>query len=392
MERPRWFHAATPDEIRDGQVTDADLLRTLELLEGRGQDPHVVAEIRAPMLPADWPWALLVGIEEVLALLEGREVDVFALPEGSAFFPDEPVVQISGPYRSFGALQTAAVGMLSSASGVATRAARLKLASEGRGLYPIGIRFVHPAALPALERAAFVGGCDAVATPAGSEVSGAASMSAGPRDLAVLLGESDAWAAVADASDGSPAIVAVGVTGDDRTAAVAAAEALGGRLGWVRLDVSRPSGDDVVRLVREVRWELDTRGHSRVRLFVCGELDEERIGALARYADAFGVGGSLAAAPPVPFSFDVVEVDGEPRGIRGTLSGRKALWGCERCGNRGIAPSRARPQSCPRCGGRLQGLLAPVLRSGRRVGVVPDAAVTRSRAMREAADASRLAG
>jgi hypothetical protein len=80
-------------------------------------------------------------------------------------------------------------------------------------------------------------------------------------------------------------------------------------------------------------------------------------------------------------------VEGEPRGRRGSLSGRKTLWRCEACGNRGIAPARIQNQPCPRCDGRLRSLLVPRLAWGSRDEPVPDAQSLRARALKEAAEA-----
>ncbi|HEX2030728.1 MAG TPA: nicotinate phosphoribosyltransferase, partial [Actinomycetota bacterium] len=281
---------------------------------------------------------------------------------------------------------------LATATAVASTAARLKLAADGRRVYSVGLRRVHPAITAVVERAAFIGGCDAVSTPAAAELVGVPPVAATGRDLAVILGDPEAWAAVALDGPPGPTAVAVGGTDGERRAAVAAAEALGGRLDSIRLDLSDPSPEEVVRAVREVRWELDGRGHSSIQLTVCGDLDEDAVRASARFVDGFAVGQRLAAGPAVPLSFDIVEVDGRPAAPRGTLSGRKALWRCERCGNRGIAPIRARPESCPRCGGRLESLLRATLRWGRRESAEEEPAVIRSRALREAADAARATG
>lgn len=328
-------------------------------------------------------------MDEALRLLEECEVEAVALPEGSVFYAEEPVLQVAGSYRAFAHLQSAVVGALATSTGVATAAARIKLAADGRRVSTVGLRRVHPAIAAVLERAAFVGGCDGVWTPAGAEVTGVPAVPAVGRDLGVILGEGEAWTALGLVAESGPSAVAVGGTADQRRAAVAVAEALGERLTWIRLDLADASPDAVVRAVREVRWELDGRGHASVRLTACGNLDEHAVRAAARYVDGFAVGEHLAAAPSPPLAFDIVEVDGRPASPPGTLSGRKALWRCERCGNRGIAPTRARPESCPRCGGRLESLLRTTLRWGRREPDEEEPTAIRARALREAAEAER---
>lgn len=368
------------------------MVRTLEILEARGANPDVVAEVRAPTFATGQRWGLLAGVEEALTLLQECDVEVSALPEGSAFYPEEPVLQVAGGYRSFARLQAAVLGLLATATGVATAAARLKLAAEGRRVDTVGLRRVHPSMAATVERAAFVGGCDGVWTLAGAEVVGVPAVGAAGRELAVILGEAEAWTSLGLTGEPGPSRVAVGGTVDHRRAVIAAVEALGERLEAIRLDVTDPSPEAVVRAVREIRWELDGRGHSSVRLTVCGDLGEDAVRAAARFVDGFAIGARLAAAPPAPLTLDLVEVDGRPASPPGTLSGRKALWRCERCGNRGIAPTRARPESCPRCGGRLESLLRTTVRWGRRDPGEEPPALIRARALREAAEASKAAG
>src|SRR5436190_1151227 len=83
----------------------------------------------------------------------------------------------SGPARSatstsFGVLETALLGLLCQASGVATVAARCKIAAEGRPVFSFGARRMHPAISPMVERSAYIGGCDGVASVKSAEVIG----------------------------------------------------------------------------------------------------------------------------------------------------------------------------------------------------------------------------
>ena len=94
-------HSSTPDEIEQGLVAEAHLATTRDILFAHGTDPSVTAEVRIGDLPLRWPWAVLCGVEEAVSLLEGREVDVAAVPEGSIVYPEEPVLQVSGRYLSF---------------------------------------------------------------------------------------------------------------------------------------------------------------------------------------------------------------------------------------------------------------------------------------------------
>lgn len=389
----RPLHAATPEEILQGDVSDAHFLRTREVLEAAGRDPRVTAEVRPETLPRGWSWAVVAGTAEALSLLADREVDVVGLPEGSVIYEEEPALVISGRYLGFGDLATSLLGVLCQATGVATAAARLKLAAGGHPVYASGARRVHPAVAPVIDRAAFVGGCDAVSTVMGGEMVGMAPTATIEHDLAVLLGEDEAWRSFDETVDPRvPRIVTVDTSLDERTGAVAAAEALGDRLQAVRLDVPFSRRGDLARIVREVRWEMDARGHHRVRILVSGNLGETAIRTLARHADGFYVEDAIAAAPVVDFGLEIVEVDEEPRARRGILSGRKHLWRCETCGNRGIAPAGARLGKCPRCRGHLGDVLVSMVRGGRLAGPASQASVARRRAVEEVRTASGVEG
>jgi nicotinate phosphoribosyltransferase len=392
-EPARPLHAATPDEILQGEVSDAHFLRTREVLEAAGSDPWITAEVRVESLPGAWSWAVMAGTAEALSLLSDREVDVVGLPEGSVVYAEEPALVISGRYLGFGDLTTSLLGVLCQATGVATAAARLKLAGGGHPVYASGARRVHPAVAPVVDRAAYVGGCDAVSTVKGGQLVGVAPPATIDHDLALLLGEEEAWRAFDETVDrGVPRIVTVDTSLDERAGAVAAAEALGERLAAVRLDVPASRRGDLARILREVRWELDARGHHRVRILVSGNLGEGAIRSLSRHADGFYVEDSIAAAPVVDFGLEIVEVDDEARARRGILSGRKHLWRCQTCGNRGIAPAGARLGRCPRCRGHLGDALTSMLRGGRPVGPPSQASTARRRAVEEVRIAAGVEG
>src|SRR5207244_4418703 len=82
------------------------------------------AEVYLKSLPEDWQWGILAGIEEAAALLEGQPVDVWTMDEGILFEPYQPVLRIEGTYVEWAQYETALLGLLCQASGIATKAAR----------------------------------------------------------------------------------------------------------------------------------------------------------------------------------------------------------------------------------------------------------------------------
>src|SRR5437588_5374155 len=252
--RPR-FHVASPKEIRDGRVTDVYFLRGKAVLEAAGENRGVAAAIRAGSRPAGWAWGVFAGLEEALTLFCDREVSGEAMPGGSVFAPEDPVLTVSGRYLEFGVLEAALLGVLCQASGVATRAARSTLAARGTPIYSFGARRMHPAIAPMIERAAFVGGCEGVATVAGAELIGVEPVGTMAHALILILGEERAWRTFDEVTDPSvPRVALVDTFRDEKFGAIAAAEALGDRLTAVRLDTPGSRRGDFAAILREVRW------------------------------------------------------------------------------------------------------------------------------------------
>ena len=242
-------------------------------------------------------------------------------------------------------------------------------------MYSFGARRMHPAIAPMIERAAYIGGFDGVSGVKSAEVLGiqpvgtmAHALIADPRRAARVVRPSTA-----------PSIRACRAwrwSTPSRTRSSARSRPPGcsatswRRCAWTRLPRGEATSSSILR---EVRWELDPAGFSHVRIFVSGGIDEATILELNRYAAAYGVGTAVSNAPVIDFSLDIVEMDGPPTPKRGKLSGRKHLWRCDTCGNRGIAPSAARLGDCPRCGHRVHELLQPMHQGRRAVRSVPAA-------------------
>ncbi|HYS71665.1 MAG TPA: nicotinate phosphoribosyltransferase, partial [Thermoplasmata archaeon] len=135
----RDFYIATEDEIRAGRTTDIYFVRTLDVLKKAGRDrANVVAEVTTGGLPSGWPWGIFCGLEEVVHLLRDKAVSLWAIPEGSAFPAKTPrgipvpVMVLEGPYGDWAMYETPVLGMICQASGIATKAARIRKAAGGK--------------------------------------------------------------------------------------------------------------------------------------------------------------------------------------------------------------------------------------------------------------------
>lgn len=366
------FHTATDEDIKAGRITDVYFQRTLEILRRRGLTQRVVAEVILKSFPAGWPWGVLAGVEEAAALLTGLPITVHAFPEGTVFGAMQPVLTIEGRYVDFAHFETALLGLLCQASGVATKAARCKKAAAGRPVVSFGARRMHPALAPMVERNAYLGGCDGVAVVRSAELIKLEPSGTMPHSLILMLGDTvEAARAFHEIIDRAVRrVVLIDTFGDEKMEAVRVAQALGPDLHAVRLDTPASRRGDFVGILREVRWELDLRGFQHVQLFVSGGLDEEEIVKLNPVADAYGVGTSISNAPVLNFSMDIIEVAGVPVAKRGKMSGRKAVFRCGQCGQHQVVPASSPAPGC--CAGAGQPLLQPLIEDGRLVRALPD--------------------
>lgn len=361
---------ASREEIRRGDTTDIYFPRTMAVLRMRGRDRvPVVMEGFVKRFPGEWDYAVLAGIDEMLSLLAGRALSVRAMPEGTLFLPGEPVFSVEGPYGEFCELETAMLGVLCQASGIATRAARLKAFAGDRTLLSFGARRMHPAISTLIDRNAFIGGADGVSAVRSARFLGEAPSGTMPHALVLMLGDTvEAMKAFDQATDPAvPRVCLIDTLQDEKFEAIRVAEAMGERLAAVRLDTPSSRRGDIRRILQEVRWELDLRGFSRVRLIVSGGLGEEEVAALRDVVDGFGIGTFLSNAPTVDFSQDIVEVEGVPFAKRGKWSGAKSTLCCPACGLREVVHASRAPGLCPGCGKPMTPLLREAIREGRLV-------------------------
>ncbi len=377
----RLFHHATDEEIKNGLTTDIYFSRTKQIIEAKKLDKlNALAEVTVGKLPGGWPWGVLCGIEEMARLFDGVPVDVYAMPEGSIFYSTdcrgvrEPVMFIEGAYGEYCILETPMLGLICQASGATTRAGRIKKAAGEKAVVAFGIRRMHPALSPMLDRAAYIGGFDGVSSLKGAEIIGEKPMGTMPHALIIMFGDQvKAWRAFDEVI--SPAVARVALVDtycDEKMEAVMAAEALKDRLYGVRLDTPGSRRGNFVDIIREVRWELDVRGYKDVKIFVSGGLDEEKVKVLSDAgAEAFGVGTSVSNAPTVDFAMDIIELEGRLVAKRGKLGGKKQVWRCPECLVDTVLPFNSPKPTCPECGGETTPMLKPLVKQGKIVAELP---------------------
>ncbi len=350
------FDIVPETAIESGRATDAYFLRTEEALEHAGRNPDVVVEMTADQFPTG-EFELFAGVADIARLLEGRNVDADALPEGT-LFDGGPVMRIEGPYLEFARLETSMLGFCSPTTAMATAALEARLAAPDTPLLSFGARHVHPSIAGTVDRSALIGGFDGFSHVAAGDLMDRSASGTMPHALMLCFGpgsQEAAWRAFDEAVDDDVPRIALCDTYDDEAdEAVRAAE-----LGFdsVRLDTTGSRRGDFRHIIRETRWKLDVAGHEDVDIIVSGGITPEAIRELRDVVDGFGVGSHITNADPVDFALDIVEIDGEPTAKRGKLPGRKSVHRTADGGHHvGLADAEAPPDG--------DALLEPLVRGG----------------------------
>jgi len=313
----------TPDIVLSGKTADIYFVRTVDILRQEGINPVATMEIFPSRA------GVLCGIEEVKALLskvlpENREV--WAIAEGEPFERKDVVLRITAPYQSYGAYETAMLGMLAHSSGWATAAKECVDAARGVPVISFGVRHVHPLIAGVMDYAAVVGGCAGCSSIIGAGLAGIEPTGTIPHALILIMG--DTAKATQAFHKHMPTEVArialVDTFKDEVEESVIVAKALEGNLQGVRLDTPIERGGVTPHLVKEVRAHLDLAGYKEVTIFVSGGLGPERIREFLESGapvDGFGVGSYISGARPIDFTADLHEVEGKPIAKRGRLPG-----------------------------------------------------------------------
>lgn len=399
-------------------LTDLYQLTMLEAYRTHGLADMAVFELFMRKLPPRRGFLMAAGLEQAVEFLEGlrfgpgeldllRRLDRFpadfigwlaglrftgdvdAMPEGTIFFADEPILRVAAPLPQAQFVETRLLNLLHFGTLIASKAARLVLAAPGRQLVDFGLRRAHGAEAGMLAaRASYIAG-----------FAGTATILAGSRHGIPLYGtmahsfieahddESLAFEHFLRCRpDGAVLLIDTYDTerGARRVAALAGRLAGEGiRIGGVRLD----SGD-LAAEAWKVRRIFDESGLKDIAIFASGGLDEDQLAAFTRNGvpiDGYGLGTSLTTSADVPAldcAYKLQEYAGLPRRKRSpgkaTWPGRKQVW------RRHDETGRMAGDllTLEREKGEGEALLVPVMRGGRRVAPLPSLTEIRARAAR----------
>ena len=411
-------------------LTDLYQLNMVQAYLDHGETKTAVFEFFVRKLPARRGFLLAAGLEQALDYLENlrfsdaelawltstgrfganlldylREFrfsgDVHAMPEGTVFFADEPILRVTAPLPQAQFIESRLINILQFQTLIAAKAARMVLAAPNKVLVDFGMRRAHGAEAGLLAaRASYIAGFAGTATVLAGRDFGiplygtmahsfieafddetaafAAFARARPDNLVLLIDTYDTEAAARKVVALAPKLKAAGIA-----------------IRGVRLD----SGD-LIALSRSVRKILDAGGLGEVTIFASGGLDEDSLAAFARAnapIDGLGVGTSLTTSADVP-NLDCVykmqDYAGLPRRKRSakkaTWPGRKQVW--RRYGADGrmagdiLSVDTPSPPAAARGGGRSgngEPRIELVMQGGRRLRPAPSLDEIRRRAARE---------
>jgi nicotinate phosphoribosyltransferase len=238
--------------------------------------------------------------------LQGLEFrcDVDAVPEGTAVFPQEPLVRVQGPILQAQLVETALLYLINFQTLVATKAARVCLAAKGDPVIEFGLRRAQGAdGGLAAARAAYIGGCAGTSNVLAGKTFGIPAMGTHAHSWVMSFdSELEAFSAYADALPGNCIFL---VDTYDSLEGVRHAVTMGRRLraaghelGGIRLD----SGD-LAYLSIEARKILDQGGFPQAAIVASNDLDEHLITSLKQQGakiNVWGVGTKLITAYDQP--------------------------------------------------------------------------------------------
>ncbi|WP_307784452.1 nicotinate phosphoribosyltransferase [Salinibacterium sp. SWN139] len=221
--------------------------------------------------------------------------DISGYREGDAYFPGSPVLTVEGSFAEAVLLETLALSVLNYDSAVASAAARMVSAADGRPIAEMGSRRTGERSAVASARAAYIAGFSATSNLEAGRSWGVPTMGTAAHSFTLLHdSEEEAFQAQVDAL--GPSTTLLVDTYDVENAVELAVKVAGTGLGAVRID----SGDLAIQ-VAAVRAQLDSLGATKTRITVTNDLDEHAIAALrAAPVDSFGVGTSVVTGSGFP--------------------------------------------------------------------------------------------
>ncbi len=261
--------------------------------------------------------------------------DVYAVPEGTLVYANEPLIEIIAPLPEAQLIETFVMNQVQLATMAASKASRVVHAAGGRSVVDFGARRMHGADAGIKEpRAFYIAGVDSTSSVLAGQIWGIPVT--GTVAHSYVLAFDNEFDAFRQFVRSYPATILLidtydvdgGVENVIRLASELGPEF---RVSGVRLD----SGD-LAKHARDVRRKLDAAGLQRVKIFASSSLDEyeiQRLVSAGAPIDGFGVGTHLGTSSDAPFldtAYKLTEYAGKPKmklsESKATLPGRKQIF------------------------------------------------------------------
>jgi nicotinate phosphoribosyltransferase len=375
LRMARAYHGLAMDGRAVFSLFVRRLPETRNYLIAAGVEPFVEALETLRFSDEDLRYLAALGEfpDEFLSWLRGFRFtgEVHALTEGTPFFENEPILEVVAPIAEAQLIETLVMNMVGLEIVLASKAARVVAAAQGRGVVDFGTRRAQgiDAALSGA-RAFHIAGCNATSNVlAGMRLGIPTAGTMAHSFIEAFDSEADAFRAFMTYYPETILLVDTYDTLAGVDKAIALARELGAafKVHGIRLD----SGD-MAALAKEARKKLDAAGLNSVQVFASGGLDEHALAALLAAGapiDAFGVGTDMsvsADAPSLDIAYKLTEYGGRGRmklseGKR-TLPGRKQVF-------RRFRNDIAHEDVIARADETLDGtpLLKPVMKDGKRL-------------------------
>ena len=399
-------------------LTDLYQLNMLQAYLDHGQTDTAVFEFFVRQLPARRAFLMAAGLEQVLDFLETLQFskeeidwlrqnyrftdgfldylaslrftgDVDAMPEGTIFFANEPIIRVIAPLPAAQLVETRLINILHFQSVVASKAARIVLAAPGKQVVDFGLRRAQGAEAGLLAaRASYLAGFAGTATLLARKDFGIPVF--GTMAHSFIQAHYDETAAFSAFAHSRPDNLVLLIDTHDTEAAARKVVKLAPRLKEAGITVHgvRLDSGDLIALSMSVRRILNDGGLQDVTIFASGGLDEDELATMMAAnapIDGFGVGTSLTTssdAPALDCAYKLQEYAGIARRKRSvgkaTWPGRKQVW--RSFGDDGRMAGDVLALHDDRRTG--EPLLVPVMRSGQRLASPPTLADIRQRAAR----------
>jgi nicotinate phosphoribosyltransferase len=300
--------------------------------------------------------------------------DVYALSEGTAVFPNEPLVQVVAPILEAQWMETYVLNQVHFQSLAASKAARVVAAAGGRMVVDFGSRRAHgtDAALK-VARATYLAGGHGTSNVLAAKLYGIPAF--GTMAHSYIQAHEDELAAFESFASLYPDTTLL-VDTYDTLEGVRKVIELGRKLGdRFRIAAVRLDSGDLAGLAVATRQLLDQAGLEKIKIFASSGLDEYQVQALVASGapiDAFGVGTKLAVmedAPDLDMAYKLVEYAGKGR-LK--LSTKKVLYPGRKQVFRQIEQGRMLRDTIGKFDEQLPGepLLKPLIVGGRPVATV----------------------